>query len=163
MERGILLDHARGIRDLTISVASRFSGDEAYRIPPSCNNCPIWNIGHLLIVQERLVLQPFGEQGVLPEAYPDLFGEGRCACDWNGNRPDWDDLLACLDPVRNRVEEFIESGVDLRTPRPEPYMTATGITLNTLGDSLSFSTLHEAIHVGVLITHDRLLSRFRTA
>jgi len=161
MDRTVLLEHARSVRDLTINLARRFTAEEAFRIPPGCGNCPIWNVGHIAIVQERLVLAAFGKGPVLPEAYHTLFGEGWCGCDWNGNRPDWEEVVSCLDPLRERVEAFIGGGVDLGAMLVEPYMTATGIVLNTLADSLSFSTLHEAIHVGVLSTYARLLTRPR--
>lgn len=156
-DRGILLEHARSIRDLTMTVASRFTADEAFRVPPFCNNCPIWNIGHVMVVQENLILRPFGERGALPAPFGELFGEGWCACDWNGNRPDWDEVVGLLAPTRERVEEFIRSGPALKTALPEPYLTATGIALETLADALSFCTLHEAIHLGVLTTYSRLL------
>ncbi|MFH1682032.1 MAG: DinB family protein [Candidatus Eisenbacteria bacterium] len=157
LQRTIFIDHARGIRDLTILAAARFTSEDAYRIPHRCGNCPIWNIGHVLVVQEDLLLRPFGERGVLPATYGELFGEGTCSCEWNGNRPDWDEVVSLLDPVRARVEEFIEEGLDLRRPLPEPHLTAAGIVLGNLADSLSFSTLHEAIHLGVLTTYARLL------
>jgi len=158
-DKEVLLDHARGIRDLTIRVASRFTADEAYRIPPSCNNCPVWNIGHVLIVQEKLLLAAFDRKRVLPSRYHELFSDGSCACDWNGNRPDWNEVLSLLDPARTRVEEFLRSGVDLGAPLREPYMTQTGMVLNNLGDSLSFSTIHESIHLGVLMSYRHLLKR----
>ena len=157
----VLLDHARGVRDLTIGVASRFTADEAYRVPPSCNNCAVWNIGHVLIVQEKLLLAAFDRKGILPARYHELFSEGSCACDWNGNRPDWDEVLSLLDPARNRVEEFLRSGVDPDTPLREPYLTQTGMVLNNLGDSLSFNTIHESIHLGVLMSYSHLLERSR--
>jgi hypothetical protein len=158
LQRNLLIDHARGVRDLTIVLAARFTADDAYTVPPSCGNCPIWNIGHLLVVQEDLILKPFEEEGVLPDVYPELFGERSCSCNWNGNRPDWDEVISLLDPAHDRVEEFIQSGVDLRKPLPEPHLTATGIMLTNLADSLSFATLHEAIHLGVLTTYARLLA-----
>jgi hypothetical protein len=152
-----LLDHARGIRDLTIVAAARFTAEDAYRIPPSFDNSPIWNLGHVLFVQEESVLLPFGEKGILPDTYGALFREGSCACDWNGNRPDWDEVISLLDPARERVEEFIEGGVDLQTPLPDPVLTPTGIVLANLADCLSFSTLHEAIHLGILMAYSRVL------
>jgi hypothetical protein len=159
LQRNILLDHARGVRDLTIIVAARFTAEEAYAVPSRCGNCPIWNIGHLLVVQEELVLRPFGEKGVLPEVYPEVFGEGTCSCQWNGNRPDWEEVISLLDPARERVEEFVLGGADLRRSLPEPHLTATGIVLSNLADSLSFATVHEAIHLGVLTTYARLLTK----
>lgn len=158
LHRITLLDHARSVRDLTIITAARFTADDAYNVPPNCGNCPIWNIGHVLVVQETVVLRPFGEKGVLPEVYEELFGEGSCSCDWNGNRPDWDEVISLLEPVRERVEEFIAADVDLRRPLADPCLTATGIVLGSLADSLSFATLHEAIHLGVLTTYARLLA-----
>jgi hypothetical protein len=154
--RTVLIEHSREIRDLTIVVAARFTDENAYRIPHRCGNCPIWNLGHLLVIQEDVLLRPFGERGVLPASYPELFGEGTCSCEWNGNRPDWDEVVSLLDPARARAEEFIE-GIDLRAPLPDPTLTALGIVLSNAADALSFSTLHEAIHLGVLSTYARLL------
>lgn len=156
-DRGILLDHARSVRDLTIAVAGRFSDDEAFRVPPFCNNCPVWNIGHVMVIQEETILRPFGEKGLLPEAYRTLFGEGWCSCDWNGNRPDWNEVLSLLDPTRTRIEEFVLHGKSKKTPLPEPQLTSIGIVLNTVADAVSFCTLHESIHLGVLTTYARLL------
>jgi len=152
-----LIGHARSIRDLTILAAARFSREEAYHVPPSCGNCAIWNVGHLLIVQEKCILHPFEEEGILPTCYHSLFAAGTSPCSWNGNRPEWDDVVGYLDPARTRVEEFLQSGVDLKRPLPEPEITAAGVLLTDLGDSLSFCTMHEAIHLGVLMTYSHLL------
>jgi hypothetical protein len=157
MQSQVLMGHARSIRDLTILIAARFRRDDAYRVPPSCRNCAIWNVGHLLIVQEKCVLHAFGEEGILPTCYHALFAAGTSPCSWNGNRPEWDEVVGYLDPARSRVEEFLSSGVDLGKPLPEPEITPDGVLLTDLGDSLSFCTMHEAIHLGVLMTYSRLL------
>jgi len=154
----VLIGHASSIRDLTIMAAARFSREDAYRVPPSCRNCPIWNVGHLLIVQEKRVLHAFGEKGILPAVYHDLFAEGTSPHSWNGNRPEWDEVVGYLDPVRSRVEEFLRGGVEIDRPLDEPDMTVAGVVLTSLADSVSFCTMHEAIHLGVLMIYSHLLS-----
>ena len=39
----------------------------------------------------------------------------------------------------------------------KPYMTSTGIGLNNIEDAISFSTYHDGIHLGIVISQMKIV------
>ena len=135
-------------RGLYKNFLDNYSLEQLNTIPAGMSNNLIWNIGHVIVSQQKLVYALSG----LPMHIPDsLFEKYQ-----NGSRPDGKTTQAEVDEIKQLLSEMVEktksdfkSGVFKEF---HPYQTKTGFHLGTLKEAMEFNNYHEGIHLGIMMS-----------
>ena len=135
-------------RNIYLKFFDNYSLEQLNTIPEGMSNNLIWNIGHVIVSQQKLVYALSG----LPMHIPDsLFEKYQ-----NGSRPDGKTTQAEVDEVKKLLSEMVEkTKVDFEAgifKEFHPYQTKTGFYLGTWKEAMEFNNYHEGIHLGIMMS-----------
>jgi hypothetical protein len=140
-------------RGLYQNFLDNYSLEQLNTIPPGMSNNLIWNIGHVIVSQQKLVYALSG----LPMRISDsLFEKYQ-----NGSRPDGKTTQAEVDEIKKLLSEMVEkTKSDFETgvfKEFHPYQTKTGFHLGTWKEAMEFNNYHEGIHLGIMLQIKKFL------
>ncbi len=122
-------------------------------IPQNFNNSIIWNIIHTIVTEQLLVYDLSGLPVNINENYVSRFKKG--------TKPNKDITVEEVLYIKNNMmklidmtEEDYKSGI---FKNYKPYLSSTGISLNTVDEALKFNLFHEGIHLGVVLSLKKLV------
>ena len=135
-------------RGLYQNFLDSYSLEQLNTIPVGMSNNLIWNIGHVIVSQQKLVYALSG----LPMHIPDsLFEKYQ-----NGSRPDGKTTQAEVDEIKKLLSEMVEkTKADFEEgvfKEFHSYQTKTGFHLGTLKEAMEFNNYHEGIHLGIMMS-----------
>ena len=112
------------------------------------SNNLIWNLGHVVVSQQKLVYALSGLPMLIPDS---LFEKYQ-----NGSRPDGKTTQAEVDEIKKLLSEMVEkTKADFEAgifKEFHPYQTKTGFHLGTLKEAMEFNNYHEGIHLGIMMS-----------
>ena len=140
-------------RGLYQNFLDNYSLEQLNTIPVGMSNNLIWNIGHVIVSQQKLVYALSG----LPMHIPDsLFEKYQ-----NGSRPDGKTTHAEVDEIKKLLSEMVEkTKADFEAgvfKEFHPYQTKTGFHLGTWKEAMEFNNYHEGIHLGIMLQIKKFL------
>ena len=135
-------------RGLYQSFLDNYSLEQLNTIPEGMSNNLIWNMGHVIVSQQKLVYTLSG----LPMHISDsLFEKYQ-----NGSRPDGKtsqievaEIKKLLSEIVQKTKADFEAGIFKEF---HPYQTKTGFNLGTLKEAMEFNNYHEGIHLGIMMS-----------
>ena len=140
-------------RGLYQSFLDNYSLEQLNTIPQGMSNNLIWNMGHIIVSQQKLV---YALSGLPMHISDSLFEKYQ-----NGSRPDGktsqievDEIMKLLSEMVEKTKIDFESGVFKEF---HPYQTKTGFYLGTLKEAMEFNNYHEGIHLGIMMTIKKYL------
>ncbi|MFM7021537.1 MAG: DinB family protein [Flavobacteriales bacterium] len=147
------LDHLYVIRKKLLDYLDTTPLEKLLIIPQGCNNNMLWQIGHCVISQQRLLYTLSGLPMNVSENYFLNFKIGTSPKDWTAT-PDIEEVRASLIATVNKLKADLEAGV---FKEYKPYKTSSGLVLNNVGEAFVYSNYHEGIHIGNLEIFKRIL------
>jgi len=135
-------------RGLYQSFLDNYSLEQLNTIPEGMSNNLIWNMGHIIVSQQKLVYAlsglPMHISGSLFEKYQ------------NGSRPvgktsqiEVAEIKKLLSEIVEKTKADFEAGIFKEF---HPYQTKTGFNLGTLKEAMEFNNYHEGIHLGIMMS-----------
>ncbi|MEN8223345.1 MAG: DinB family protein [Acidobacteriota bacterium] len=134
--RAIIL---KGLKDL--------SPEQLCLIPPGYRNNILWNFGHILAVQQFLHYKLSGIEPDVSDKMMDLFKKGTSPEDWSST-PDIKEVKELFLELPEKLSEDYQAKKFMEF---QSYVTATGVVLQDIQQSLTFNNFHEGIHLGVIM------------
>ena len=135
-------------RGLYKNFLDNYSLEQLNTIPAGMSNNLIWNLGHVVVSQQKLVYALSG----LPMHIPDSLFENY----QNGSQPDGKTSQAEVDEIKQLLLEMVEkTKADFKAgifKEFHPYQTKTGFHLGTLKEAMEFNNYHEGIHLGIMMS-----------
>lgn len=135
-------------RQLIHKTVSDLSREELLAIPAGRTNNIVWNLAHIITVQQGLAYGLTGNPMNIPDEYRAWYFRDTSPADWTGE-PDVARLLQELLTLPEQTESDYVSG---RLVNFTPYTTTTGVSLETIDDALGFNNFHEGIHYGIILS-----------
>ena len=140
-------------RSIYLKFLDNYSLEQLNTIPAGMSNNLIWNLGHVVVSQQKLVYALSG----LPMHIPDsLFEKYQ-----NGSRPDGKTTQAEVDEIKKLLSEMVEkTKADFEAgvfKEYHPYQTKTGFHLGTWKEAMEFNNYHEGIHLGIMMSIKKFL------
>ncbi|HBN6703702.1 TPA: DinB family protein [Elizabethkingia anophelis] len=135
-------------RRIYLSYFENYSLDQLNNIPNGFNNNLIWNIGHIIVTQQKLIYRGSDLQGYISD---ELFNKYQ-----SGTKP--------TEPVFQKeaaeLKELLTSLIDLtiadfqkdifRTYKER--ITGTGFHLSSINDAFECNNYHEGMHLGYMLS-----------
>lgn len=148
------IERIKSIRLYLLDLIKDLSPAQLNEIPTGFNNNIIWNVGHLLVSQQRLCYMRAGVKPVIDEQYlKDYMPTTK-----PGNPLPEDEInkikelfLSVLDKLDEDYTQDLFSNYGAFT---SPY----GIELNNIDAAIDFLLFHEGLHMGYIMGMKRVLS-----
>lgn len=121
--------------------------EQLNKIPEGFSNNLIWNIGHIVVVQQMLVYRLSGLPMMITDEMMHKYKRG--------SRPEADATQAEVDQIKALLFETIrQTQIDYGNKIFKDYQeftTQNGFNLKSAEDALSFNYYHEAVHTGIMM------------
>lgn len=139
---------ASNSRKILLNFLDRYSTEELNKIPPGFNNNLIWNIGHIVVVQQMLVYRLSG--------LPMMVSDELTAKYKRGSRPETDASQQEIDHIKSllfvtieQTAEDFEHNIFINFTE---FTTELGFHLKDAKTAMAFNNFHEAIHIGMMMS-----------
>lgn len=131
----------------------KYTLEQLNRIPDGFSNNLIWNLGHVIVVQQLLVYRGTNTPAHIPDSLFDSYRPGtRPGLPVDQAHVDYLHglLLGLVDKTKEDLNLGIFGAYNQRT-------TSTGFYLSSLEDALQFNIFHEGLHNGIMLSLRKLL------
>ena len=122
-------------------------------IPPGFNNNMIWNIGHIVVVQQMLVYKLSGLPMMVSDEMVEKYKRG--------SKPESDASEEDVQQLKNLLFTTIDqSELDFKAKIFKeffPFTTMTGFHITDAVTAMEFNNYHEGIHTGFLMSIRKLI------
>lgn len=134
-------------RNIYLGFLGKYSLEQLNTIPQGFSNNLIWNIGHIIAVQQRL----FYSTANLPmNISTELFERYK-----GGTKPSVTTTQAEVDELKGLLISLVEKSiVDFNAGEFVSFTettTGSGFHLSSTEDAINFNNYHEAIHLGFMM------------
>jgi hypothetical protein len=125
----------------------KYTLDQLNTIPQGFSNNLIWNIGHILVVQQRLV---YAVSGLPMNISDELYTAYK-----PGTKPSTKETQETVDLFKHLLHSQVaETKNDYAAGKFFSYKeitTLTGFNLSSVTDAIQFNNYHEATHLGLMM------------
>ena len=148
-----LFETAVFTRRALLQILENLTEKQMLRIPEPHRNSVFWNVAHLMVTQQLLIYRLSGQPLRIEDGLVERYGKGSMATEGVSD-DDIEFVRENIVPLCERAQKDCEKGL---FQGYKPYMTSTGIELTSLEEALEFSTFHDGIHLGVVLSLKKLV------
>lgn len=145
MNEETLWQEVEFVRQAVLSEVKDVTEETADKMPEGFRNTIRWNLGHIYVVQESLVVGLAGGSPECSDSYKDLFAPGTKPADWQGEVPSLSELKATLEQQPLRLKERFAGRLEEKAAKP---FTPGNLVLDTIEGLVNFTLYHEGLHTG---------------
>lgn len=142
------LELTRTSRLILSQILPNYTLAQLNKIPIGYSNNLIWNIAHVIVVQQMLV---YGLSGLPMKISNEMVEKYK-----KGSKPEQDATQEEVDDIQGLLLTTIDqTAIDIENEvfkTFKEYPTSTGFTLKNAQDAMSFNNFHEGIHLGVIFS-----------
>jgi len=144
----LTFDITRTSRKILLQILENHTLVQLNTIPEGYNNNLIWNIAHVVVVQQMLVYNLSGLPMLISDEMVNTYKKG--------TRPEHNVTQAEVDEIKTLLLETInqtKADLDNKTFKNyEEYPTSTGFVIKSAEDAMAFNYFHEALHIGIIMS-----------
>ncbi len=122
--------------------------EQLNKIPNGFNNNIVWNIAHIVVVQQMLAYKLSG--------FPMLISDEMVAKYMRGTKPTEDVTQSEIELIQsllfetiNKTEDDYNDGIFQNF---QEFTSLSGFTMSNIEDALAFNYYHEAVHTGMIMS-----------
>ncbi|PWA04305.1 DinB family protein [Flavobacterium psychrotolerans] len=142
------LEITKTSRKILSQFLENYTLEQLNKIPEGYSNNIIWNIGHIVVVQQMLVYKLSGLPMMISDEMVEKYRKG--------TKPEQDATQFDVNEIKSLLFETVnQTELDYNNKvfkNYSEYPTSTGFVLKTAVDALSFNYFHEALHIGILMS-----------
>lgn len=116
-------------------------------IPKGFSNNLIWNIGHIVVVQQLLVYNLSGLPMMISDEMISKYRKGTKP-ERNATQKEVDEIKAFLFSTLEQTEKDFSENL---FQNYKPFTTMSGFEINSAAEAIEFNNYHEAIHTGIMM------------
>ena len=147
------IDNIRKTRSFILELISDLNTDQLNKIPEGFNNNIIWNLGHLIAVQESIFYLRAGLPINSDQKFFDSFK--------NGSRPDIEFSSEEINSIKTLLITSLEKvDIDLKKGifnNYQAWKTRYNIEIASINDALNFIPFHEGLHIGCIMAFKKMI------
>ena len=116
-------------------------------IPEGFKNNLIWNIGHIIVVQQMLVYHLSGLPMMVSEEMVSKYKKGTTP-EQDANQAEVDEMKALLFDTIHKTQADFENKI---FEDYNEFTSMSGFTMKKAEDAMAFNYYHEAVHTGIMM------------
>lgn len=140
-------------RKILYKILKRTPPELLFEIPEGYRNNIWWNIAHVVATQQILMYKLSNLPPRIDDSLIQKFRKGTLP-DTNPTDEEIDHIAAFLLSTAEWAQEDYENGV---FKEYNEYKTSTKVTLRNVEDALAFNLYHEGLHLGVILSLEKIL------
>lgn len=140
-------------RKILYKILKRTPPEILLQTPEGYRNNIWWNIAHVVVTQQLLLYKLSNLDMRIDDSLVQKYRKGTVP----GNNPsaeEMDNIAAFLLSTAEWAQDDYEKGV---FNEYNEYTTSTKVTLRNVEDALSFNLYHEGLHLGVILSMEKIL------
>jgi hypothetical protein len=134
-------------RNTIATILENHTLDQLNTIPEGFSNNLIWNIGHIIVVQQMLVYKLSGLPMMVSEDMVDKYKRGSKP-EHSVTREEVDTFKKLLWSTVEQTKKDFAIGIFKNFTE---FTSLTGYTMKSAKDAMEFNNYHEAIHTGIMM------------
>ncbi|NQV75655.1 MAG: DinB family protein [Bacteroidetes bacterium] len=147
------IDNIKKTRSIILELISDLSTEQLNIIPKAFNNNIIWNLGHLIAVQESLF---YLRAGLPINLDQDFFNSFK-----NGSKPDHEFNTEEINLIKilliSSLEHF-DRYLNMKIfNNYQGWKTRFNVEISTIEDALNFIPFHEGLHIGYIMGYKKII------
>lgn len=135
-------------RNNFLSLLDNYSIDQLNKIPEGFRNNLIWNIGHLIVVQQSLVYLASGTKSYISEEMINRYKPGTIPT----GRVEKEEIEEIKGLLISLVEKTKNDYHNKVFTSYETHTLKSGLKLETVEDGIAFNNYHEGMHYGYIMS-----------
>ena len=140
-------------RKLFLNFFDNYSLYQLNKIPDGFNNNLIWNIGHVIVTQQKLIYKGSNLQGYISDEFLSKYQSGTKP---TGSvlQKEADDLkILLISQIEPTINDF-SNGIFVTY---NERITGTGFHLSSIKDAFECNNYHEGLHLGSMMSIRKLI------
>jgi hypothetical protein len=125
-----------------------FTLEQLNKVPEGFSNNLIWNIGHIVVVQQMLVYKLSGLPMMIADAMVEKYKRGTKPEEFI-LQPEVDEMQSLLFETINQTKSDVTSGI---FKNYQEFTSMSGFTMRNAEDAIAFNNYHEAVHTGMMMS-----------
>jgi hypothetical protein len=142
------IDVTRTSRNLLSQMLAGYTLEQLNKIPEGYNNNLIWNIAHVIVVQQMLVYKLSGLPMMISDEMVEKYKKGTKP-EHIATQAEVDEIQSLLAKTINQSETDLENNIFINY---QEYPTSAGIVLKSASDAIAFNNFHEGLHIGIIMS-----------
>ena len=134
-------------REQLLEYFDKYTLEQLNKIPSGFSNNLIWNIGHVIVVQQALVYKASGLEAYVSEDLFKLYMPGTIP-KGNTSQVQVDNLIGLLMSLIEKTEADFQNG---KFVTYNERKAGAGIILSSIEDAIQFNNYHEGLHFGYMM------------
>lgn len=143
----------RTSRKIIAGFLENYSLEQLNLVPPGFNNNLIWNIAHIVVVQQMLVYNLSGLPMMVSEEMVNAYKRGTRP-EGAVSQEEVEKIKILLTQTIDQTEKDFASGI---FDNYNEFTTMTGFSLKNAEDAMAFNYYHEAVHTGIMMSVRKFL------
>ncbi len=142
-----IFDITNTSRKILSQFLEKHSLEELNKIPEGFSNNLIWNIGHIVVVQQMLVYKLSGLPMIISDEMVEKYKK-ETKPEFNFTQAEVDEIKSLLSKTIDQTKEDFDNKI---FKNYQEYPTSTGFTIKSAEDAMVFNNFHEGLHIGVMM------------
>ena len=153
MDRDAIVNSMNAVRGFALHAIDGVSEEQTLVVPERFRNNILWNLGHICAVQCALLYLPVRRPSPLPRWYHRTFYDGTSPLEWD-SPPSVEEIVGTLRTLNLTIVADLEEGA---FEGYTEFELTPGLKIASAEEALAFHTVHEGIHLGVLMSLKKLV------
>lgn len=138
----------RTSRTILSQFLDKYTLEQLNTIPEGFSNNLIWNIAHVVVVQQMLTYKLSGLPMMISDEMVDKYKKGEKPSHLVG-QAEIDEIRSLLVSTIDKTEKDFEANV---FKNYQEYPTSTGFVIKSATDAMAFNYFHEGLHIGIMMS-----------
>ena len=138
----------RASRNVLLKFLDNYSLEQLNKIPEGFSNNLIWNIAHIVVVEQMLIYNLSGLPMLVSQEMVDQYKKG--------TRPEAfvsaEEVAEIRDLLFTTIEKTREDFLSGAFKEYRPFTTMTGFEITGAAEAIAFNYYHEATHTGIMMS-----------
>ena len=147
------IENAKNTRTFLLTLTEDLSTEQLNQIPEGFNNNIIWNLAHLVAVQQSICYKRSGLQPIVQDKYVTPY--------LPGTKPEGFINTSEVEIIKtlmlSSLDEFESDYKKGFFTTYTPVVTRYGVALNNIDDAINFLPFHEGFHIGTVLALKKLV------
>jgi hypothetical protein len=140
-------------RNVFLKYLEEYTLEDLNKIPQGFSNNLIWNIGHVIVVQQMLVYKLSGLPMMIPDDLVAKYMRGTKP-EGNVTQEEVEMLKTLLFTTLEKTQKDFQDNI---FKNYKEFTTSVGYTVTNANDAMEFSNYHEGLHTGVMMQIEKFL------